>query len=56
MDYKTLKEIVSKQGTEKSQNLLKDLLDKCEGEKKTPNEALSEINQLIINPTAFGVC
>ena len=56
MDYKALKEMVSKQGTKKSQNLLKDVLKKCKREKKTPNEALSTINQLIINPTALGVC
>jgi hypothetical protein len=57
MDYKELEKLVEVQGrTEESKNLLKETLEKCKREKKTPKEALSTINQLIVNPSSMGVC
>jgi len=55
--YEELEGEVLKQGkTEQSKNLLKSIIEKCKREKKTPREAFSEINQLIVNPNSFGVC
>lgn len=57
MDYKLLEKMAETQGrTKESKNLLKGVLENCKKEKKTPKEALSVMNQAIINPTSFGVC
>lgn len=57
MSYKELEEIVNTQGrTHEAKNLLKEALDKCMREKKTPKQAFTTINQLIVNPTSMGVC
>jgi hypothetical protein len=57
MNYKELEQIVNSQGrTQEAKNLLKRALDKCKREKKTPREAFTTINQLIVNPTSMGVC
>lgn len=57
MDYQSLEKLVAEQGrTEESKNLLKNALEQCKREKKTPKEAFSTINQLIINPNSMGVC
>jgi hypothetical protein len=57
MNYEELEKLVETQGrTEQSRNLLKGVLDKCKRERKTPKEALSEINQVIVNPTSLGTC
>ena len=57
MNYEIVEKIVSTQGrTKESKNLLQAVLDNCKKEKKTPKEAFSELNQLIINPNGMGVC
>jgi hypothetical protein len=41
-------EILKQAKTLESKNLLKEVINKCKGEKKSPKETFSEINQLIV--------
>lgn len=57
MSYSELETLVKEQGkTVESKNLLEQALLDCKREKKTPKQAFSTINQLIINPNFMGVC
>jgi len=57
MNYLLLEKMVENQGRDKDcQNLLKETIENCKRERKTPKQALSKINELIINPTSIGVC
>lgn len=57
MTYKDVEEIANSQGkTVESKNLLKSALNNCKREKKSPKEAFTVINQLIVNPVSMGVC
>lgn len=48
-NFKNLEgEILKQAKTEESKNLLKEVIEKCKGEKKTTKETFSEINKLIV--------
>lgn len=49
-------ELMKQAKTKEAKNLLKKVIENCKKEKKTINETFSEINQLIVNPSAMGTC